>query len=161
MDNFEEIKPDIQEEEEVDALWISEDIRSYLYDAAKWTKFLSIIGFVFAALTAITALSANALIGAVTAVSPDSPLLKVGALGLTIGYLLLAFVIFYPSLQLFRFSMSTTQAVLFADQQSLSIAMKKLKSFFKFYGIMTIVFIGFYFLVIIASVLGGTALAGH
>lgn len=161
MDNFEEIKPDLPEEDEVEALWISEDVRSYLYEAAKWTRFLSIVGFVFSALTAITALSAGALMNSISALSPGSPLLKIGSAGLTAFYLLLAVIQFYPSWQLYKFSAATSQAVLFTDQDSLALAMSKLKSFFKFFGIITMAFIGFYLLIIIVVAIGGIAIATH
>ena len=132
MDDFEEIKPDFQEEEEeVEALWISEDVRSYIYETAKWTKFLSIVGFIFSALTALTAFGANAFLSTIAAASPDSPLLKVGAAGITIVYLLLAVIQFYPSFQLYKFSIAANQAILFGEQATLSEAMGKLKSFFK------------------------------
>lgn len=159
MDDFEEIKPDFQqEEEEVEALWISEDVRSYIYETAKWTKFLSVIGFIFSALTAITAFGANAFLSAVPA---DNPLQKIGAAGITIVYLLLAIVQFYPSLQLYKFSIAANQAVLFGEQTSLSEAMGKLKSFFKFWGIITIAFIALYVMMMIFVIVAGVAVAGH
>jgi len=152
MDNFEEIKPEIDETEEVDALWISEDVRSFIYETAKWTKFLSIVGFVFSALIALSALSVGAIISTLSAVSPGNPLLKIGAPALTVFYLLIALLQFYPSLLLFKFSNAANQAVLFADQSSLSIAMGKLKSFFKFWGIITIIIIGFYAMIFISAI---------
>ncbi|MET1054314.1 MAG: DUF5362 family protein [Pedobacter sp.] len=161
MDNFEEIDPVSPQEDEVEALWVSEDVRSYLYETAKWTKFLSIVGFVFAGMTAIGAFGAGAVLDTVSSVTPNSPLMKIGAAGLTIMYLLIALFIFYPSYLLFKFSAATNQAVLFADQPSLSVAMGKMKSYFKFYGIVTIIFIAFYAFAIIAVAIGGIAMAAR
>src|SRR4051812_44192688 len=120
MDNIEEIKPDLPEEDEVDALWVNEDVRSYIYETAKWAGFLSIVGFVFSALTAITAFGAGAMLSTMSAISPGNPLMKIGSAGLTIIYLLFALMQFYPSLQLYRFSSASKQAVLFSDQESFS-----------------------------------------
>ncbi|SDM41387.1 hypothetical protein [Pedobacter antarcticus] len=150
MDNFEEIKPQHQEEEEeVNAIWVTEDVRSYLYDMAKWARFLSIVGFVFSAMVAMSAFSAGAIISTLSAVSPANPLLKMGAAGFTVFYLLIALIQFYPSLMLFKFSKAANTAVLYADQPSLGVAMGKLKSFFKFCGIITMVVIGFYIMMIL------------
>jgi len=161
MADFEETKPDLQQEDEEEALWISEDVRSYIYETAKWTKFLSIVGFIFAILTALTAFGASAFLTSIAAVSPDNPLLKVGAAGITILYLLLAVVQFYPSFQLYKFSTAANQAILFGEQSSLSVAMSKLKSFFKFWGILTIAFLAFYIMATIFVVVAGVAVAGH
>lgn len=161
MDNFEEIEPVSQHEDEVDALWVSEDVRSYLYETAKWTKFLAIVGFVFAGMTAIGAFGAGAVLNTISAVQPNSPLMKIGAADLTVMYLLFAVFIFYPSYLLYKFSAATNQAVLFADQPSLSVAMSKMKSYFKFWGILTIIIIAFYAFAIILVAIGGIAMASR
>jgi len=160
MDDFEETKPESPVEEEVDALWISEDVRSYIYDMAKWTKFLSVVGFIFSALIVISAFSTAAFLNTIATVSPGSPLVQIGATTLTIIYLLIALLQFYPSFLLFKFSTAAMQAVLYADQPSLGIAMAKLKSFFKFWGVLTIIFIAFYAMMIVMAVVvaaGGAA----
>jgi len=158
MENFEEIDPISPQDDEVEALWISEDVRSYLYETAKWTKFLSIVGFVFAGITAVGAFGAGAVL---SALGPNNPLSKIGAAGLTIVYLVFALIEFYPSYLLYKFSASTNQAVLFGDQLSLSDAMHKMKSFFKFWGIIMIAFIAFYAMMIITIVVAGIAVAGR
>lgn len=154
MDNFEEVKPEIQDTNEVDALWITEDIRSYIYDTAKWGRFLSIVGIVISALTAMSAMNAGAIITALSAASPGNPMASLNPAVLTVLYLLFALFIFYPSFLLYKFSTAATQAVLYADQPSLSIAMGKLKSLFKFWGILMIIFISFYVLATILLVIG-------
>ena len=159
MDNFEETKPEFQAEEEVEALWISEDVRSYIYDMSKWARFLSIVGFVFSAMIVLSAFSTSAFLTGLAATSPGNPLLALGATGLTVIYLLIGLLQFYPSFLLFKFSTAAMQAVLFADQEGLNTAMSKLKSFFKFWGILTIVFLVFYILVIVAAVLGAAGIA--
>lgn len=160
MSDFEEIKQNPEEEEGTAALWINEDVRSYVYETAKWTKFLSVVGFVFSALTAITAFGASAFLNSLATVSPGNPMLKLGSAAITIIYLLLALVQFYPSFLLFKFSTSATQAILYGDEASLSIAMHKLKSFFKFWGILTMIFIGFYIMVLFSAIVIGLGASG-
>lgn len=157
MDNFEEVKPEIQDTNEVDALWITEDIRSYIYDTAKWGRFLSIVGIVISALTAMSAMNAGAIITALSAASPGNPMASLNPAVLTVIYLLFALFIFYPSFLLYKFSTAATQAVLYADQPSLSIAMGKMKSLFKFWGILMIIFISLYVLATILLVIGTVA----
>ena len=159
MDNLEERRVEFQEEEEVEALWITEDIRSYIYDTAKWTKFLSVVGFVFAAMIALSAFGTAAFLKTLGAVSPGNPLVQIGSTVLTVVYLLLALLQFYPSFLMFKFSTAATQAVLFADQASLSVAMAKMKSFFKFWGVITIAFISFYILMMLTVILGVAGVA--
>jgi len=155
MDNFEEITPELQEDAEVDALWITEDIRSYIYDAAKWTRFLSIVGFVLTAMFVMSAFSAGAMLSALSTTMPGHPMLKLGSTVWTIIYLFFALLQFYPSFLLYKFSASATKAVLFADQPSLGEAISKLKSFFKFWGILTIVIIALYVLMIVMFISSG------
>jgi len=147
MDNFEEIKPDMHEEE-VEALWVSEEVRSYLYEAAKWTRFLSIVGFVFAALTLLAAGSAGAVM---SAMGPNNPLSQGSPVIFTVVYLVMAGIQFYLSILLRRFSSTMNQAVLYADQESWAKAISILKSFFKFLGFITIGFIALYIIGNIAA----------
>ncbi|QNK61927.1 hypothetical protein H7F33_15380 [Pedobacter sp. PAMC26386] len=157
MDNFEEIKPELQEDAEVDALWITEDIRSYIYDAAKWTRFLSIVGFVLTAMCVMSAFSVAPMLEALSKTMPGNPMLKLGPAVWTIVYLLFALLQFYPSFLLYKFSTSANKAVLFADQPSLGEAISKLKSFFKFWGILTLVIISLYILMIVLVIAGQAA----
>lgn len=158
MDDFEEIKPELQESENEFTLSVSEDVRSFIYETAKWTKFLSVIGFIFSALIAVSAFSVAAIMGSMESAMPNNPLMKMGAGGITVLYLVIALLQFYPSLLLYKFSSAANQAVLYGDQESLSIAMGKLKSFFKFWGILTIVFIAFYILMIIGAIMLGMSM---
>lgn len=139
---------DQQKPEDV-KLVVSEEMRSYLYDITKWAKFLSIVGFVFAALLILGAFSIPSMISSNPALAA-----KVGALGqggsmaITIIYLALGLFYFYPSLLLFRISNKGKQGVLFGDQEHLDSAMSNLKSLFKFWGIITILIIVGYFLLV-------------
>ncbi|ACU03536.1 MULTISPECIES: hypothetical protein [Pedobacter] len=139
MDNFEDAEPVEEAGQEQETLLVTEEIRSYIYETAKWTRFLSIVGLVFAAFLALMALSANGLMETMTAVAPSSPLVKLGAAFLTVYFLCISLMLFYPSYLLFKYSNAANTAVLYADQENFTVAMKKMKSVFKFWGIVTIV----------------------
>ena len=74
-------------------------------------------------------------------------------------YIFFALIIFFPSLYLFNFSSKMRKAFQNNDQQVLSDSLKSLKSFFKFYGIFTVIILSIYALAIIAGIIG--AMVGH
>ncbi|NII83669.1 MULTISPECIES: DUF5362 family protein [unclassified Pedobacter] len=129
-------------------LVVTEEMRSYFYDITKWTKFLSIVGFVFSALLILVSLNIRSIVSTNPAAAK-----QLGTLGnggttmLTIVYLLFGLLYFYPSLLLFRISNKGKQAVLYGDQESLNVCILSLKSLFKFWGIVTILgILGFFLL---------------
>ena len=160
MDNIEETNQGHSTEAPEKPLIITEDIRSYLYDTAKWTKFLSIVGFVFTAMIAIFAFGASAFVSLLGTYSPGNPLAAMGPGFITVYFIVMALLYFYPSLLMFKHSNAVKKAVLYGDQESLSVAMLNLKSFFKFWGVLLIVLIAFYFLVMLMAIIGGLGSAG-
>jgi len=153
MENTEEGNGAFESEIQDEKLIITEDIRSYIYDSAKWTQFLAVVGFVFSAFTILFAFGSGAFLSTLASVEPGNPLIKLGSGFLTAMFLVFALLYFYPSLLLYNYSTAAKTAVLYADQEGLVVAMKKLKSFFKFWGILMIIFISFYVLATISSVL--------
>ena len=139
-------------------LVVTEEMRSYIYEIAKWASFLAIVGFAFAGITILSAFT----IGAVMNSNPQ--LLAIAnnigtAAGVvfTVMFLILAFAIFYPSLLMFKYATKAKIGVLYGDQASLDEAMSKLKSLFKYWGIITLIYLGFYALMIIATLMGKAA----
>lgn len=131
-------------------LIVTEEMRSYIYEISKWARFLSIIGFVLSAFLIIGSFGIGAAITANPSLTAQlGPLAGAGAIGVTVIYLVLALIYFYPSLLLFRFSNKGKQGVLYGDQESLNDAMLNMKSLFKFWGIFTIIIMICYFLFIL------------
>jgi len=132
----------------------------FLYEAAKWAKFLSIIGFIFSGILAIAAFFAPALYSKLPAFSELSPSLKASMnIIIIICYLGFAILLFFPCLFLNKFSLKMTSALSDIHQENFEMAFKNLKSLFKFYGIFTIVMLSVYVLVFIFGMLG-TAMRG-
>jgi len=148
MDNLEEIEQlNVQPQ-----LVVTEEMRSYLYDMAKWANFLAIVGFVFTGFTIISAFTVGAAIGT----SPEVAAMvgamgKLGSLGFTAIFLVYAFAIFYPSLLLFKYATKAKLGVLYGEQASLDEALGKIKSLFKYWGIVVIIFLALYMLLIVAN----------
>lgn len=161
MENFEETASNMPETPKQESLVITEDIRSYIYETAKWTKFLSIIGFIGSGFLVLVSFSVGAIISATTVfMGPNNPYAAIGSGVLTVSMLLSALLYFYPSFLLFKYSNAARKAVLYEDQHSLAIAAIKMKSFFKFWGILTIIVLAIYiilFLIMVVSGIGAAA----
>lgn len=137
-------------------LIVTEDMHSYIYDMAKWANFLGIVGFVISAFLLLAALTVGPTINA----NPEmaKTLGQLGAMdGTTISivFLFYGLLIFYPSLLMVRYAMKAKQGVLYGEQENLNEAMNRLKSLFKYFGILAIVFIGLYVVTLFSAVLGG------
>ncbi len=143
-----------EEEDGAIRLIITEDVRSYIYETAKWTKFLSIVGFILTGMMAMIALSVGSVMDSMSEIPAYSGLAAMGSGVFIFFYLLLALVYFYPSYLMYKFSSAAKLAVLYGSQESLSEAMSKMKSIFKFWGILTIVFISLYVLMIVLFSIG-------
>lgn len=152
MENLEGNQPIDGSDQEQEQLIVTEEIRSYIYETAKWAKFLSIVGLVFAAFIALMAFSAGGIIEGLAAAAPGNPLVQLGTAFLTVYFLCISLILFYPSFLLFKYANAANSAVLYADQESFIIAMKKMKSVFKFWGIIAIVILALNLLSIVFAV---------
>jgi hypothetical protein len=139
-------------------LQLDQPALNYLNESARWARFLSIMGFIFCGLMLITGIFfGSVLSGMMSAMNNETAMMGGGFLSFI--YIFCALIIFFPSLYLFNFSTKMRRAFRNNDQQVLNDSLKNLKSFFKFYGIFTIIILSFYALVIIAAVIG--AMIGH
>ncbi len=135
-------------------LQLSNASQIYLNEAAKWGKFISIIGFIGCGIILILAFfvptiysSLSTLQGLPSQIASDS------TIGITIVYLLMSVLLFFPCLFLYRFSTKMKLALKAVSQENFDESFKNLKSLFKFYGIFTIVMLSIYGLVFIFAML--------
>ena len=116
--------------------------------SAKWGKFLSIVGFVFIGLMIIGGLVMQAFMPSFGSYGYGSPFLKyIGTV-----YLILGIILFFPCLYLLKFSNKILEAIRTSNQESLDNAFVNLKAMFKFYGVVTIVVLGFYALIFLFGI---------
>ncbi len=134
---------------------ITEEIKSYLYETAKWGKFLSIVAFVFIGLMVIFMLFILVVGGVAFGISEEDPLASMSMGFIIVFYGLMIAMYFFPTLYLYRFSTKMKTALDANDQQSLSESFMNMKSVFKFWGIFTAVFVGFYAIGILGSLAFG------
>jgi hypothetical protein len=143
-----------EETEDVSPIELNEEIQYYLYETAKWCKFLSIVGFVFIGLLIIGAFAAGTFISKFAAASPGAP---VSAAFITVIYVLMALIYFFPTFYLYRFAVNTKAGINTGSQAEMTTAFSNLKSVFKFWGIFTLVIIIFYTIVLALAAAGGFA----
>ena len=132
----------------------------HLTETAKWGKFLAIVGFIGCGLLVIFSLFAGTFLASSSALSAyqgtEARTLTngLGAL-LTVVYIVIAVIYFFPCLYLFRFSVRMKAALNTNDQTKLNQSLKNQKVLYRYIGIVTIITISLY---VIGLLIGGTAM---
>jgi len=120
--------------------------------ARKWAMFIAITGFIFLGLIITIGIIAGTFLSAFSGGRMASGLPEYFAL---IIFFILAVAYFFPMLYLFRFSKNTAQAVKSIDKNEFSKAIRNLKSYFVYIGILIIIVLSFY---IMALILAGASI---
>jgi hypothetical protein len=132
-------------------LVVNGESAGYLKETGGWARFLAIVGFCFVALILILAF----FVGTLMSTFGMGSQLAGMEFALGIVYFGLAALYFFPILYLFRFATNVIEAVKANDNQTLVTALKNLKSHYKFIGIFTAIFLGFYVLVLVIALIAG------
>jgi hypothetical protein len=136
---------------------IDQSSRSHLSEAAKWAKFLAIVGFVMCGLIVVIAIFAGSFLALMSNSFNDgygSSTRFSGGMGafITIFYIGIAILFFLPYLFLFRFATRMKAALNTNDQLTLNTSFQNLKIMFRYVGILTIVMLSFYALAILMMI---------
>ena len=132
--------------------------KSYLGETARWAKFLSIVGFVMCGLIVLAGIFFVVFMPKFPTFGGNAEYETGFAFGkgiLAFVYIIMAVICFFPYWYLFNFATKMQVALKSDDQINLNTSFGKLKSCFKFVGILTIVFLSFYALGIIVLIIGG------
>jgi uncharacterized membrane protein YesL len=140
-------------------LSIDHESVGYLTETARWGKFLAIVGFVTCGLIAIFSFFAGSILANSPALAayPSAEVHTVSTIGgafLTVIYLILAVVYFFPCLYLYRYSIRMKEALNTNDQVKLNESLKNQKMLFRYVGIVTIIALCFE---VIALIIFGAA----
>lgn len=132
-----------------------------LRESAKWTMFLSIVGFIFIALMLIGGAILTVSLAALPDDSEFAAANPFGAVKNFIGiiYLVMAAIYFFPVLYLYKYSKSVKEALNFNNSEVLGEAFQNLKSHYKFIGILTIVLLCLYALAFIGLIIFAASMA--
>jgi hypothetical protein len=134
---------------------LTDQAKKYLLEAAKWANFIAIVGFIAIGLLIIMSFS----IGSIMANLPEGSLGGLSPKFFSFFYLIAAGIYFIPVFFLFQFGQKTKQALLEDDHNLLTFGLKKLRSHYKFVGVLFIIFISLYLLLIIFGAFGALAMA--
>jgi hypothetical protein len=131
--------------------------KEFLRETAKWAYFLAIMGFIGIGLIVVIALFAGVIFSAIP--TDANPYGGIGGGVVTVIYLIIGGLYFFPVLYLYRFANKMKIALARNDEDVLTNAFEYLKSHYKFIGIFTIVMMSFYLLMFLIALVGGLAVA--
>ena len=144
-----------QQNENLFDLHLDDPSFSYFREAAKWARFIAIVGFIFCGILVLFAFFAGTIFATLTAgLGGYAP---IGGGLFTIVYLVFALLWFFPFLYLYRFASQMQLALHHKEQLKLQNSFKNLKSYFRFMGILFIVVLSIYALGIVMAIVGGIA----
>lgn len=132
-------------------LQIDLESNSYLTEAAKWSKFLAIMGFIMCGILVLLGLFSATIYGS-AASAIGGAFSAMGGIMIAGFYFVFAVVYFFPCLYLLRFSSNMQASLRSNDQQQLNSSFSNLKSCFRYMGILTIVVISLYIIAILLLV---------
>jgi hypothetical protein len=127
-------------------LVLTKEAQVYLREAGKWAKFLSIIGFIGCGLILVAALFIGSIFSMMSHLSPAYSQAPMSAAGgfVSIIYILVDILYFFFPYYLYRFSDKIKKGIVFQDVGYITRASESLKSFFKLWGIVTVIVISIY-----------------
>lgn len=122
-----------------------------LRESAKWSMFLSILGFIGVGLMLIAAI----FMGSVMAMMPGAAVGELNPFGamkgiISVVYLVFAVIYFIPVYYLFKYASGMKNALNVRDSNLVSNAFVNLKQHHKILGIMVIVIISIYIVIFVA-----------
>lgn len=121
--------------------------KAYMLETARWAKFLAIIGIIvmsFAVMGLIGFLLASPMLAKELGQAPT-----VMSPAITIFYLVLICIFFYPLYSLLKFANVLKLSVETFNQQKFDDAFRYLKNTFKFWGIYTIILLVIYGIILL------------
>lgn len=144
-------------------LEVTDFIKSTLLETAKWAKLLAIIGFVSIGLLVVLGFFMGTITSMISSIDPyameDNPFDAIGGIFVSIIYFVMALLYYFPIKYLFDFAKKVKKAIAITDQQLFTDALVKLKSHYRYVGILMIVLLAFYALMLIVMIIGLIAAA--
>lgn len=143
-------------------LILTPEAQSFLLSSGKWATFLGILGFIFCGLFLLFALSVGTIMTKIAEFQPGNPAAMMMAGmggGLSVVYILIDVLYFFFALYLYQFAVKIKAAINFNDNFHLTAGLGKLKSFFKLWGIVTIVILALYAIGIICFIAFAASMA--
>lgn len=132
--------------------------RGHLTEAAKWARFLAIVGFVCMTIFALVAIFGGSYIatmfskaGQVNELGPDFTGMTTF---LIIYYVCVALIVFFAYLFLYRFAVNMRSALRENSQDLLNRSFQNLKILFRYWGILTVIGIALFAIFFLFAIIG-------
>lgn len=142
-------------------LQVSDVVKDYLLETAKWAKLISIVGFVGLGMMVLMGLFMGTIMGSLSTMAPEEVgmMPAMGGGFFAIIYIGMALLYFFPIKYLYDFSSKVKKSIQITDQNLFNEAMMKLKSHYKFIGILMLIMIILYVGMFVMVLIGGIAAA--
>jgi len=127
---------------------------AYLKEAARWAKFLAILGFILCGFIVLIALFAGSIMATAFGTLGAGRTGLIGGAGVSILYIAFSLLYFFPCLYLYNFASKMQVALRSNDQEFLNQSFKNLKSCYRFIGILMVVYLGLCALGLIFMIIG-------
>ena len=136
-----------QTEEDKPVIVVDETVKAYMLEMGRWTKFLAIFMFVIMALMILGGLSMMLLMPAMYA-EQGAGSIAGGIFGgvFFLIYIVYVAVFFYPTWALLKYATTIKRALATFDQDLFRTALRYLKNYFLYTGILVIIIIAVYIL---------------
>ncbi|HXB96274.1 MAG TPA: hypothetical protein VNU70_13980 [Puia sp.] len=124
----------------------------YLRGAARWARFLSLVGFIFCGLSLFSAvLFATVLSGLIGSLGSGGLGMSGGRLAIV--YICIAVLNFIPCRYLYNFATRMSLALDNNDQERLNNSFRNMRAFYRFVGVLMIACLGFWLLFIVGMLI--------
>jgi len=140
---------------------LDERSKAYLLETTRWTKFLSILGFIGIGFMLIAALFLMAFGSTMYSSMSGLGALGGGFLGAGMGlfYILIAALYLFPIISLFKFSKNMKSGINTNNPELITEAFRHQKNLYKFIGILAIITISLYLIIIVVAAIIGISAA--
>ena len=135
-------------------LQVDHESTIYLKEAARWAKFLSILGFIFCGFMVLIGLFAGSFIATMSSSMSAGPAAAMGGAFYSIFYIVIALLSFFPCLYMFNFARKMQIALASNDQAQLNLSFKNLKAYYRFAGILAVIWLGLVALGLVFAIIG-------
>ncbi len=132
----------------------------YLNETRKWTLFLAILGFIFLGFMLLGAISYGVIFSSLPELNAISNGLAKGmGIGVSVFMIVIIAIWFFPLLYLYKFSIMSKKAILENNNETLTVAFRYLKMYYRFIGIFAIVVLSLYVIMFLIAIVGGVVAA--
>jgi len=126
---------------------LTSEIKGYLLETSKWSKFIAIVGFVGIGILAVIGILMLIGFSFLGNLYKGIPMWIVGVV-----YIVMSVIYYFPTIYLYKFSTKIKQGLQLEGEMVLADGFLNLKKVFKFIGILTIVILSIYVLALLIAI---------